>query len=119
MAGCKYCEGRKHWAFSCNVRVPDGEYSSKDVTVPVRVCPYCGRELSNKTPIYGKGERVRVNLGLLVQIGWLPNGFNQQDRLGRTWFKVIDSRLDDGVYLYKLEDFPEGGWIPENCIYTI
>lgn len=58
MAGCKYCEGRKHWAFSCNVRVPDGEYGSKDVTVPVRVCPYCGRELSGKTPVYEKGQRV-------------------------------------------------------------
>lgn len=62
---------------------------------------------------------VRVNLGLLMQIEWQSNGFKHQDKLERTWFKVIDSRLDDGAYLYKLEDFPEGGWIPENCLYTI
>lgn len=43
--GCGYCIGRPAWAFRCDVRVDTTDYMPKDIPVPARYCPNCGRKL--------------------------------------------------------------------------
>ena len=43
--GCRYCMGRAAWAFRCDVRIDTSDYMPKDIPVPVKFCPNCGRKL--------------------------------------------------------------------------